>query len=119
MLGMRTIPWTGDINIETALNALEAVITDEATREAGLWQGEMIPRAIRCLEELAARLRPIPVTERLPGPEKAVLALLYNGEWMKAVYWDGAWHEAFWDRFETRPFDIRITHWLPLPPKPE
>jgi hypothetical protein len=51
--------------------------------------------------------RPIPVSERLPEPDAECLFFdEYSGWWMNS-----------WDDIpkSTRP---KITHWLPLPPKP-
>jgi hypothetical protein len=71
--------------------------------------------------------RPIPVSERLPkeadisidSDEQTVLC--FDGEedceWACSVYCDG----SFWARYPV-PRTQRlagVTHWLPLPPKPE
>lgn len=37
--------------LEGARDALEAIMLDEATIEAGLWRGDMIPRKLRQIEE--------------------------------------------------------------------
>lgn len=59
----------------------------------------------------------IPVTERLPEKDKAVLCLLGNEDYWVAV-WDhcddGLWTDGEWWRAKNF-----VTHWMPLPEAPK
>ncbi len=104
--------------------ALEAVITDEQTREAGLWQGDLLPRALANLQKLVEQYCPIPVSERLP-PNKPdcdsesidVLAYCPGSEhWGgAALYYTSNGKQWLWDNDRTSGDP---THWLPMPPSP-
>lgn len=70
--------------------------------------------------------RPIPVSERLPdGDFKTVLAFdVENDDWTEARFYDGKWYAPYpWQNFGNHCQDADrlegVTHWIPLPPKPE
>lgn len=59
--------------------------------------------------------RAIPVSERLPDRHTFVLAWQpLNDCWAERE-----WDECVWRTVEGYIVDEKITHWLPLPPKPE
>ena len=97
-VGKRTIPYTMNTDLEMVWCALDAVQNDDA---------------IDCWERVTERLRPIPVSERLP--EDGVEVLAYDGNWWVAVREDGRWEEPGSLGLQ----DVPVTHWLALPPKPE
>jgi hypothetical protein len=75
-------------------------------------------------ELLMSWLHPIPVSERLPDAIGFFLAYGYRKHWHSGVWQlasfavrlaDGA---CVWVRDDTNE-EIEVTHWLPLPPKPE
>lgn len=71
----------------------------------------------------------VPVSERLPESEKAVLAILETGEdigvFGRAIEQVAAWHSEHGDYWYARGQQVkqmhkaRITYWMPLPPPPE
>lgn len=61
--------------------------------------------------------RPIPVSERLPQFDETVLAYEDGAGWLSLILEEnGQWtnSDTWWSDESTR-----ITHWMPLPPKPE
>ncbi len=73
-------------------------------------------------EAIEMSLKPIPVTERLPNCGSEVIAL---AEWERGPnYWVKAFGQATytdscgWDSPLTLHGMI-VTHWFPMPPKPE
>ncbi len=109
-IGVTVPPWMGLKDWEIVGCALESIATDEQTREAGLWQGDLIPRAIQALEKLIEQHQPIPVSERLPEDGERVLLFVNTLRRGKV------WIDAYFDSSGTVN---DVTHWLPLPPKPE
>jgi hypothetical protein len=75
-----------------------------------------------CAENNPYWPRPIPVSERLPEDHTQVLAHCDSGgaDWwgICAIDADGKWREITWCSDGTIPIR-NVTHWLPLPPKPE
>ena len=64
--------------------------------------------------------RPIPVTERLPEADVSVLAYFADGFWDECYFYgDEIVEDGIALANEERPLPHGITHWLPMPPKPE
>lgn len=61
--------------------------------------------------QLRTKMEWIPVSERLPLPDKMVLCYMSNGVIDTGYYYDYAWHTGLFGEF--------VTHWkrLPEPPK--
>jgi hypothetical protein len=81
---------------------------------------------IEVLERLVARhdleSRPIPVSERLPEDGACVLAfgLKYRGKsWFESHYKNGQFLTEYDNAFCCADCHSSVTHWLPMPPKPE
>jgi hypothetical protein len=77
-----------------------------------MYQDELIPGFRKQIEELEAKNKWIPVTERLPEENTAVIAVDDNGNVFECLYaYDG------WDLWDDNT--IIVTHWMPLPEPPK
>ena len=78
-------------------------------------------RSLRRAAQMLLDFRPIPVTERLPGEHYLGFSkrvLTFDGEeWRQACY---GFHADRWFFRDGQSCEIDgVTHWLPMPPKPE
>ena len=80
-----------------------------------MYQDKLIPGFRKQIEELEARSKWIPVTERLPEGLKNVLAYTDVGSFAETAHWTGYRWEKTWD-FEVL---YGVTHWMPLPEPPK
>lgn len=77
-----------------------------------MYQDELIPGFRKQIEELEAKSKWIPVSERLPEKNTAVIVATDRGDSFQCLYaYDG------WDLWEGHI--INITHWMPLPKPPK
>lgn len=76
-----------------------------------LREGDLEPRKQKAVDRDCDWPRPIPVSERLPESPRVVLAFAYD-EWSSADFKNGMF------AYDGQIL-INVTHWLPLPPKPD
>lgn len=106
------------VNVAVLVKLLREFATMESAQGSHYTAADLLAAA-----ELLENGRPIPVSERLPKNEVGVLAYVHDGNLAN-------WITACWDEHKQQWFvDVHdsdcwrdpeyITHWLPLPPRPE
>lgn len=100
----------------------EAGCADQLKREAAQMLQEYVDRRARYADEIMAlreKFRWIPVTERLPAAGMRVLAAsegVFSGE--AYLNCEGVWMRSYGVVWVSL-VDVPVTHWMPLPYKPE
>ena len=82
------------------------------------WLADMVELACDEIARLREERRWVPVGERLPDDLRRVMVMapgLYGAQ----VAWllNGKWHDGI--GYPDDAMDCRVTHWMPLPPRPE